>query len=126
MTSLWLDRPQDHARTDTAEPPNAEVVVVGAGLTGLVTAVLLARGGKRVVVVDARHPGAVTTGNTTAKISLLQGTRLSTISGRHSTELVRQYVDGNREGQAWVARFCADRGVDVQHEAIQVLADRMD
>lgn len=117
MTSLWLDRPQDHARTDSAEPPNAEVVVVGAGLTGLVTAVLLARGGKRVVVVEARHPGAVTTGNTTAKISLLQGTRLSTISGRHSAELVRHYVDGNREGQAWVARFCADRGVDVQHEA---------
>ncbi len=117
MTSLWLDRPQDHARTDTAEPPNAEVVVVGAGLTGLVTAVLLARGGKRVVVVEARTPGAVTTGNTTAKVSLLQGTRLSTISGRHSTELVRQYVEGNREGQAWLTRFCADRGVAFQHEA---------
>ena len=117
MTSLWLDRRQDQPRTDTAEPPNAEVVVVGAGITGLVTAVLLARGGKRVVVVEARTPGAVATGNTTAKVSLLQGTRLSTISGRHSTDLVRQYVDGNREGQAWLTRFCADRGVEVQHEA---------
>ena len=79
MTSLWLDRSQDR-ETSTADAPNAEVAVVGAGITGLVTAVLLARGGKRVAVSEARMPGAVTTGNSTAKVSLLQGTRLSSIS----------------------------------------------
>lgn len=119
MTSLWLDRAPrqaDVAATDAAEIPNAEVVVVGAGITGLVTAVLLARAGKRVVVVEARTPGAVTTGNTTAKISVLQGTRVSTIARRHSRELVGQYVEGNREGQAWLTQYCAERGIDVQRE----------
>lgn len=119
MTSLWLDDPRLLAEINggaTEAAPNAEVVVVGAGITGLVTAVLLARGGKRVVVVEARTPGAVATGNTTAKVSLLQGSRLSTISQRHSSDLVGQYVEGNREGQAWLAQYCADRGIDVQHE----------
>lgn len=117
MNSLWLDRPGP--ATDAAADAhlsNAEVVVVGAGLTGLVTAVLLARGGKRVTVVEARRPGAVTTGNTTAKISLLQGTRLSTIARRQSADLVRRYVEGNREGQAWLTAYCAEHGVDVQRE----------
>ncbi|KAA0104626.1 FAD-dependent oxidoreductase [Mycolicibacterium sp. P1-5] len=120
MTSLWLDGAQVHQPeidgSATGEVPNAEVVVVGAGITGLVAAVLLARGGKRVLVVEARTPGAVTTGNTTAKVSLLQGSRLSTISKRHSIDLVRQYVEGNREGQAWLEHYCKDRGIDLQYE----------
>ncbi len=121
MTSLWLDQGREllaeaTADAGTASVPNAEVVVVGAGLTGLITAVLLARGGKRVAVVEARTPGACTTGNTTAKISLLQGTRLSVISRCQPAELLRHYVDGNREGQAWLLQYCADRGVDVQNE----------
>jgi Rieske Fe-S protein len=55
MTSLWLAD-----RIDRPTPPDplveadhsADVAVVGAGLTGLVTAVLLARAGKDVLVLQ--------------------------------------------------------------------------
>jgi glycine/D-amino acid oxidase-like deaminating enzyme len=74
MTSLWLtDRTVPHRETQIARPP-ADVVVVGAGITGLITAALLARAGKDVLVLEARTAGVVTTGNTTGKISLLQTT----------------------------------------------------
>ena len=121
MTSLWLDRARTpaagtHGADVPTAVPNAEVIVVGAGITGLVTAVLLARAGKRVAVIEARFPGACTTGNTTAKISLLQGTRLSTIARRQSTGLLAGYVEGNREGQAWLTHYCAENGIDVQRE----------
>ena len=61
MTSLWLDRPFVHPTDPLPDDGSFEDVVVGAGLTGLTTAVLLARAGRRVGVIEARHVGAVTT-----------------------------------------------------------------
>jgi glycine/D-amino acid oxidase-like deaminating enzyme len=118
MTSLWLAgrEPGTSATSTTLDDPTADVVVVGAGITGLITAVLLARAGKKVLVLEARSVGAGTSGNTTAKISLLQGSKLSKMSARHGNALVRQYVEGNREGQAWVLRHCESHGLSVQHE----------
>jgi glycine/D-amino acid oxidase-like deaminating enzyme len=57
--------------------------VVGAGITGLITTVLLARAGKSVIVLEELSAGAGATGNTTAKISLLQGTKLSKMIDKH-------------------------------------------
>jgi glycine/D-amino acid oxidase-like deaminating enzyme len=119
MTSLWLAD-----RVDRPIPPNplveadssADVAVVGAGLTGLITAVLLARAGKDVVVLEAHSAGAGATGNTTAKISLLQGTKLSKIVGKHGPKVAREYVQGNREGQEWLVQHCEAHGLSVQRE----------
>lgn len=92
------------------------MIVVGAGITGLMTAVLLARAGKDVLLLEARTVGACATGNTTAKISLLQSTHLSKILPRHGKDLARAYVDGNREGQEWVLGHCESHGIPVQRE----------
>jgi len=112
MRSLWLDRPL----TSSTDPLSDRVddLVVGAGLTGLTSALLLARAGRQVAVVEARHVGAVTTGNTTGKLSVLQGTKLSRMLRLQSTSVVEAYVAANLEGQQWLLRFCADHDVPVQ------------
>ena len=107
--SRWRDRPP--IESDELTDLTFDDVVVGGGLTGLATALLLARSGRKVVVLEAREVGAVTTGNTTGKVSLLQGTRLSRILERQSDAVAQAYLEANREGQAWLLRFCADHGV---------------
>lgn len=111
MKSLWLETRPDIA-TDSFSPGSTyDTVVVGAGITGLTTALLLARSGQRVAVLEARETGAVTTGNTTAKLSLLQGTQMSGIIKHHGADIARHYVTGNREGQSWLLRFCEENSV---------------
>jgi glycine/D-amino acid oxidase-like deaminating enzyme/nitrite reductase/ring-hydroxylating ferredoxin subunit len=116
MKSVWLDTYEVPAAPAEEFVPGAgyDTVVAGAGLTGLTTAVLLARAGHRVAVLEARTVGAVTTGNTTAKLTLLQGTTLSQIRRHQSEEVLRAYVDANREGMAWLLRLLEDRGVPFQ------------
>jgi glycine/D-amino acid oxidase-like deaminating enzyme/nitrite reductase/ring-hydroxylating ferredoxin subunit len=114
MTSIWLDRAETFT-SDPFEPGSSyDTVVAGAGLTGLVTALLLARSGQNVLVLEARYPGAVTTGNTTAKVTLLQGTFLSQLARQYSQKQVQAYVDGNREGQAWLLRYLEEHKVPFQ------------
>jgi glycine/D-amino acid oxidase-like deaminating enzyme len=69
-----------------------------------------------VVVLEARYVGAGTTGNTTGKISLLQGTKLSRIAGKRGKDVLRAYVAGNLEGREWLLRYCDDHGLSVQRE----------
>ncbi|MGX1810849.1 FAD-dependent oxidoreductase [Nocardia sp. NPDC055321] len=88
--------------------------MAGGGLTGVATALLLARGGVSVALLEARTLGAAATGNTTAKLSLLQGIQLSTIANKHSEQTLRAYVEANREGQQWLLNFCAAHGIDTQ------------
>ena len=54
MSSLWTDgRAESASRPDeVAGVRTADVVVVGAGITGLTTALLLSRAGKKVVVTQ--------------------------------------------------------------------------
>lgn len=102
--SLWLTRtPRPFAGAAQERlPPTADVLVVGAGLTGLCTALLLARNGERVVVIDAYAVGEGTTGHSTAKLSLLQGSVLSRMRRHAGEETVAAYVAGNRLGQSWL------------------------
>lgn len=113
MESLWFATHPSPASSAVEFPEGRHVdtVIIGAGLTGLMTAVLLARAGHQVVVLEARTVGAVTTGHTTGKLSLLQGTTLSGVLAHHSTDVLQAYVEANHEGQAFLVRLMDDRGV---------------
>lgn len=111
MRAVWGEAA--HTGSDPL-PQQCDDVVVGAGVTGLVTALALARAGREVCVLEARRPGAGATGRSTAKFSLLQGTRLQQVLRRQPHEVAQAYVEANRGGLDWLRTFCTDQGVPIQ------------
>ncbi|MEU8899254.1 FAD-dependent oxidoreductase [Nocardia sp. NPDC048505] len=117
MTALWKSDAEIPARLRLNAGSRFDTVVIGGGITGLVTALLLAESGVEVAVLEARRVGAAASGLNTGKISLLQGTRAQQIAGRHSIGTLREYLAANRDGQDWLVRFCAEHNVPLQREA---------
>ena len=121
--SLWRHgrRPFDSDQLPAGE--RMGVVVVGAGLTGLVTAYLLARSGHHVIVLDALSPGALTTGGSTGKISLLQGATLSAIAAHQPDDVAHAYVAANQAGQRWLLDFMGSHTVPYDKRPAYSYAD---
>ncbi|WP_020013510.1 FAD-dependent oxidoreductase [Promicromonospora sukumoe] len=96
------------------EPLRADVVVVGAGITGVVTALRLADGNADVVVLDKAPAGATTTARSTGKLSVLQGVQLARVA-HHGDEAVDSYLAAGFAGLGWLRRTLDDLGVPVEN-----------
>ena len=70
------------------------MLVVGAGITGLTAAYLLARSGKRVAVVERERVGSGETGNTSAHLTQITDLRLTTIADRFGRDAARLAWEG--------------------------------
>ena len=121
MTSLAASQPEQPAAAE-----HSDVVVVGAGITGLATAIMLLDAGRSVTVLEQDVAGALASGRNTGKATLLQGTRLSTIRRGHPARLVRAYVDANRAGQQWLRRACERAGVAYREATAYSYAQTID
>lgn len=93
-----------------------DVVVVGGGLSGLTTALLLKREGLQVAVVEADRIGYGVSGNNTAKVTALQATAYSTIARTHGAKAAAGYAEASLAGVELVASLAAEEGIDCDLE----------
>jgi glycine/D-amino acid oxidase-like deaminating enzyme/nitrite reductase/ring-hydroxylating ferredoxin subunit len=91
--SLWLQTiPTAPGYEPLRGQHQAAVAVIGGGIAGLTTALLLARRGVGVVLLEAERVGAGVSGNNTAKVTALQSTMYSTVERDHGAKAAAGYA----------------------------------
>jgi glycine/D-amino acid oxidase-like deaminating enzyme/nitrite reductase/ring-hydroxylating ferredoxin subunit len=110
--SLWLAAMPERQYPPPAADRAFDVLVLGGGITGLTTALLLKRRGVRVAVVEAGRIGAGVTGNNTAKVTALQSTMLSSIKRSRGADVAAAYARRSAAAVEQVAALAAVEGID--------------
>src|SRR5918997_1068083 len=85
--SIWLDQAPETSYPRLENDRRYDVAVVGGGITGVTTALLLAREGRSVGLVDQHVIAGGTTGHSTAKVT-----------SQHSITYLRLRLAGSRRG----------------------------
>ena len=112
LRSLWFEGRERPERPALDRDIAADVVVVGAGIVGLTTALLLERQGASVAVLEMRHVAAGATGYNTAKLSSLHGLTYSQLVKKLDREKARTYGEANEAGIARVFELAEELGID--------------
>ncbi|HYD32120.1 MAG TPA: FAD-dependent oxidoreductase [Azospirillaceae bacterium] len=94
-TSVWMATSEMPEGDKEAANERLDVLVVGAGIAGLTTALLLQREGRSVLVVDDGPAGSGETSRTTAHLSNAIDDRYTEIERMHGAEAARLAADSH-------------------------------
>jgi glycine/D-amino acid oxidase-like deaminating enzyme/nitrite reductase/ring-hydroxylating ferredoxin subunit len=94
-TSIWQATFTVPPFEPLKESVTTDCCVVGAGIAGLSTAYLLAKAGKRVLVVDDGPIGGGESGRTTAHLTAAMDDRIYVLEKVHGEEAARQVVESH-------------------------------
>ncbi len=115
--SIWVvNGPTTDFAPFSGSPGRVDVVVVGSGIFGLTTAVLLRREGLEVTVLDAGRIASGVTAHTTAKVTSLHGLIYAQLERSFGEEGARRYGEANQAAIEQIARTVDELGIDCDFE----------
>lgn len=101
--SIWQSSLPDYKARATYIPVGVQdVVIVGGGITGVSTALLLQQSGKRCVLVEANNIGFGTTGGTTAHLNTFMDSSYAQITRNFSAEDATLMATGAKQAIALI------------------------
>ncbi len=112
-TSPWFDAVPDERRYPAlAGVVRCDVMVVGAGIVGVMTAWRLAAAGRRVVLLEKNHIGTGDTGFTTAFLTRVPDTSAASLAERYGKEFVARVFAATTAAQEYARELIASEHID--------------
>lgn len=119
MKSLWREQVpvlagREKCGNGVCRGNHREILVVGGGLTGLLTAFYLQRCGKEVMVLEADTIASGQTERTTAKITSQHGVKYSKLLRTVGQEKAKLYAQANEKAIGEYEKLISERNIDCQ------------
>ncbi len=114
--SFWIDSTLQSAYPSLTQDIRVDVAVIGAGLAGITTAMLLKKAGKSVAVLEAGRVAEGTSGHTTAKVTSLHQLRYATFIDEIGEDMARCYGESNQAAVEQLATLVRDENIDCDFE----------
>lgn len=89
-----------------------DTLIVGAGITGITTALLLQKAGRKCLIADAHNPGYGTTGGTTAHINTFADTTYAEVEKAFDKEAAKQFAEAIAESVEHIATNVRNYNID--------------
>jgi glycine/D-amino acid oxidase-like deaminating enzyme/nitrite reductase/ring-hydroxylating ferredoxin subunit len=112
--SLWVATTPKTSYPQLSATCDVDVVVIGAGITGLTTALLLAQRGVSVLVGEAHRVASGTTGYTTAKVTSLHSLTYAALLKQLGQDKARLYGQANQAAIEQIATSVDSLGIGCQ------------
>ncbi|XZH20664.1 FAD-dependent oxidoreductase [Clostridium perfringens] len=116
MKSLWSESCKFRKREALNKDIKTDVLVIGAGIAGILTAYMLKQNGREVVVIDAAEIASGNTKNTTAKITSQHDLIYSKLITEFGEEKARQYAKANELAIKKYKEIIEDRRIECDFE----------
>lgn len=114
--SVWLETAAIPQSPTLETDLDVDVAVVGGGITGLTTALLLRREGAQIALLEGATVGAGTTGNTTGKVTSQHTLVYADFIDQHGEEKARIYAEANQHAIELVSAIVSELDIDCGFE----------
>lgn len=110
--SLWIATTPETNFGSLENDLAVDVAILGGGITGIATALLLKKAGASVAVIEAGRVVESVTGNTTAKITSLHGLIYDHLITQFGTENAQKFADAQQAAIERIASLIKEYDID--------------
>ena len=118
MESLWKKTENEILENSKQliEEKQADVCIIGGGITGISTGYYLSKYGKKVIILEREKLANKTTGNTTGKITSQHGLFYNYLIEDQGKDFAKKYYMANQEAIKNIEKIIKEENIDCDFE----------